>query len=919
MTKRAWMTWKTLRPLAWRPHFKKKIMSRIKITILAVVVLCCASQARADFRVYPTIQITNNPAQSNTLTIGTNVLTWLTNITNTASQVLITNTSGGNATNLLSQLNTFSISNVTVVSLTNGTYITLVGALNSNLTVTLVGTYARVTYYTSAVYAAQAVAMPFTKESLAQRQSIINGIMTGMNAYATSPLAVEMNMPTGTVAKAIVTGKLGILSTNTAGGTNGYIAFGQNTLSGGVSNWESYVGFRLQPMSYTNPVPTVTGPSGEYTNIVDGLGGWGWWMTNSPALLTVGSWWKYSPKLGSSSPANFGGVNPTNRIYASTIFENDGSDNFVQFNQPVTFSNAVNLAAGGSIAFGSGGTIAAGQITASVSLSGTNINGYAGNLTNKGTFSGGTIDGSAIQNGTLSNMTTIGGTLKATKSSGNFDVSSDIAYTVTNFTSLANGNNIAVDFGSNVFVRLAGSLTTDGSICGIVNGRGGKTHFLFNDQPYTVFLSQNTSDPVETNRFYHKWTSGDLSIPPYGWGTITYVMASQRWTVGGIYPQGAIATNAVALLNGVATNLAAWPSASNVLSLIVYSLTNSTTNMMEFQNNTGKVMTAFGPSGGLHIGGGSAAGASNLLVEGASTLTGGATIAGGLNSTGQTNQSLTASRLMATGASKEQASVTLTNGQLLIGNAGGYTAASITPGFGLSSTQRAGGLDLAAQRSFFGTHMARRRWWSYVPGSTTAYASLGAPTAPVTLETVSVISDANTGQAMTHTNAAAAFDSSMMRESAMYARTGRNLYFSIRVTLYNTNQNEIVNFGWCNSTSRVTTNNPTGINGAWVRASSTAPDTNFKLVCNNNTGTQTEVDTGIAIAGNPSSHLFEGQMNDSGGASNMVLYVDGTLVATATSDLPSTGINMLFFADFKTLDAVAKSNRVEHIYLESDR
>jgi hypothetical protein len=50
-----------------------------------------------------------------------------------------------------------------------------------------------------------------------------------------------------------------------------------------------------------------------------------------------------------------------------------------------------------------------------------------------------------------------------------------------------------------------------------------------------------------------------------------------------------------------------------------------------------------------------------------------------------------------------------------------------------------------------------------------------------------------------------------------------------------------------------------------------------------------------------------------------VAYIDGTNVGTVSSWLPGTNQMMKIMTGFKTLDAVAKSNRLEYIIIRQDR
>src|SRR4051812_19490919 len=111
-------------------------MKRVCKILFLALCLALVSQGElraAGFQVYATLTFTNvsGPVQSNTVTINTNVVMWRTNATNSAFTVLLTNTPGGNCTNLKSDLINFRVPGVTVVGITNGTNLVLMGAVNT--------------------------------------------------------------------------------------------------------------------------------------------------------------------------------------------------------------------------------------------------------------------------------------------------------------------------------------------------------------------------------------------------------------------------------------------------------------------------------------------------------------------------------------------------------------------------------------------------------------------------------------------------------------------------------------------------------------------------------------------------------------------------------------------------------------------
>ena len=94
-------------------------------------------------------------------------------------------------------------------------------------------------------------------------------------------------------------------------------------------------------------------------------------------------------------------------------------------------------------------------------------------------------------------------------------------------------------------------------------------------------------------------------------------------------------------------------------------------------------------------------------------------------------------------------------------------------------------------------------------------------------------------------------------------------------------------FGFAqNFASSFATDTPT-THGAFFRFSTMAGDTNFQCMTSDNS-TQTKVDSGVAADAN--SHTFAIVMNNA--VPNVKFYIDGVLVATITTHLPSTTQNM---------------------------
>lgn len=119
-----------------------------------------------------------------------------------------------------------------------------------------------------------------------------------------------------------------------------------------------------------------------------------------------------------------------------------------------------------------------------------------------------------------------------------------------------------------------------------------------------------------------KITSGTLATARLGSGSATagtFLRGDQTYAT----PPGStgIATNGGSGQFNTLTNLVIVANSNGAVSVIITNLIGATTNLAEFWGTNGS--SAFGPGAGLHIGGTSFAGTSNLLVEGTATANGG--------------------------------------------------------------------------------------------------------------------------------------------------------------------------------------------------------------------------------------------------------------------------------------------------------
>lgn len=200
---------------------------------------------------------------------------------------------------------------------------------------------------------------------------------------------------------------------------------------------------------------------------------------------------------------------------------------------------------------------------------------------------------------TLRGRVRVDGTQTNTTFTGTNQWTGDIATPVYSLATLANGNNIAVDFGTNYWIRLApGAVSAVNAICGLADGRDGLEHLVFNDQGYACTLAVNTVDPTPANRF-ETYSGVDVSLPNQGWAIIKYEPNAARWVVANVYPTTATATNAMGFLDGNGTNAHFYPSTTNNVAVTIHQLSNQSNDLFQVVSSSGVPLAKHDAAGTL--------------------------------------------------------------------------------------------------------------------------------------------------------------------------------------------------------------------------------------------------------------------------------------------------------------------------------
>jgi hypothetical protein len=130
----------------------------------------------------------------------------------------------------------------------------------------------------------------------------------------------------------------------------------------------------------------------------------------------------------------------------------------------------------------------------------------------------------------ITNSVVTDSTITDASSTGTLTVGSDLSLTRVNNTSLANGNNAGVDFGSAaVFVKVKAGPTGAFTINGLAGGRNGRVLKLYNATGQNMTIAHDSGvDPTPANRIY-TMTGADRATTANGTAELVYDSEDSRW------------------------------------------------------------------------------------------------------------------------------------------------------------------------------------------------------------------------------------------------------------------------------------------------------------------------------------------------------------------------------------------------------
>ena len=541
--------------------------------LLLLAVLPRAFGVATTERITGVLTVTNPPVTGNALTVNATTRIW----TNTSTATTIaTNLAGVNqsATNLYNHLAASKLPGPIHVSMIGPDMVRFIANAGDALAITT-NSWALIVYTTNTVHPMTAVRTPVSSELTPEGwTNISSGLVEAIdagptNSISTNAIALAHYVTRGTAQvmgnKVLTNSALfgAAISNSTASLTN-------STLSNSVfrtgsvleaTNISGYVSFLTNGIWY---LAVIDGGSISNATII---------ATNSALSNSVFFGGSISNAAIWASNSVFHSLVSTNGTNYGRAFSSPGTlPGSQQFAGGTVSGNGTNgIAIGGTVTGRSGINVGSGIVAGDFGVafgSGAELQGLYGTSLGHDTHIGadyGTILGgnSAVNENhhysvtigygvgtTKSNQVVVGSDIATTTIPGQLEVwritAAEFSGSITNaakwsepaysVTTLANGNNIALNFGSNSYVRLDGTITADSAICGILGGINGARFTIENNTGFNLSLAQSTADPTPANRLATQ--SGlDVVLPHKSFAVLIYDSTESRWNVVNVDPQ----------------------------------------------------------------------------------------------------------------------------------------------------------------------------------------------------------------------------------------------------------------------------------------------------------------------------------------------------------------------------------------------
>jgi hypothetical protein len=482
------------------------------LSILFALLMLVKPAAAADF-ITCTCTITNAPTvHGNTITVNGSTRAWTNSVVTPSSQILTNNTIGGSATNLFNHFGTYKVQRITTErSSTNA-----VKFHGFDAVVSVSANWATVVCTTNVSTNTWVVTVPFEIMVATNRTIVASQLTLDLTRYSTNAFNQNSNL---------VSELVGLTNAQTISGIKTFTGASVHSSSG-----QTWTG------------GTISATIGRLTN------GYATNMFFDKCFLTNGiNYGNAFSSVGSAANAEQFGASAS----ATTNFATAVGATAAALAQYATAVGGGALADGvDATALGSGATaggsnsVALGSLTIASKLGSVAI-GNAAESTHTNSVALGASAATTENNQVMLGSSTVNyiyangrvftptGYTNATHIGTNV-VTAGIHFTRLDNTSLANGNNAAVDIGgtaggSRTYVKVSGP-TAVFSINGIAGGANGRFVKIENSTGFNMTIVNDSGvDPTAANRIY-TGTGSDVTITNNpGFALFSYDSAVSRW------------------------------------------------------------------------------------------------------------------------------------------------------------------------------------------------------------------------------------------------------------------------------------------------------------------------------------------------------------------------------------------------------
>lgn len=473
--------------------------------LIALLLLLGTLRALAVDQITATVTVTNGTVNADTIIVNGVTRTWTNNVVTSSTQILTNNTIGGAATNLWRQIAANPYSGPVYSRMTGTNLVELRGAPGVAMAVTFGGTWATVAYSTQTFGASWDLRLPLTVEDATHRTNMATlAISNIFNLGLSTATALESSTALSNYVALVRTNNVGNKRLTNSTFEVGYITNSEVRELRMYGKWGTNAGIIMHDVVGDVKAFALAPAGNGYPSIYN---------VAATDELTIAA--NYTP-------------NPENILNAAIA---DNRYGIKALNNTWTGTNVFNRVTNSTI------------VGSALSL-----NTYAGTIV---ALTNGLLSGTGLTNIAGTNVTLYGTNAVA----GALDLRR------ANNTSLANGNNAGVDFGTVTFVNLKAGPSAAFSINGIAGGRDGRFLIIANQTGQAMTIANESGvEPTAENRI-RTGLGSDVSTSGNNALILTYDSDSSRWVVtsyprpigagsGNVTGPGSSTDNAIARFDG---------------------------------------------------------------------------------------------------------------------------------------------------------------------------------------------------------------------------------------------------------------------------------------------------------------------------------------------------------------------------------